>query len=543
MGLPAALAPGGKVVAQVADSRRGREGAVWRTPFPHPVRLPWLIGLILCGLASAQQPGFDAAEIKPSKDDFSHGDFGAGGRLELRGYTLLDFIRLAYGVEPSAVAGGPNWLDDDRFDLSAIGAASRDPLAGKKMLQAMLAERFHLSVHVEDKPTPVFALTVLKKSAGLVRSETSPGECQTSLVGGLMTFKCAGVSMAQFAADIHRLAGGYLNRPVVDKTGLTEGYDFTLRWTRPAALRKGDSADSSAELNLTVFQAVEQQLGLRFQPGTEPLPALTVDRVDRAPTLNVPDIAKLLHKDTAFEVADLKPSGRGETLHFRTLPGGRVEAQATPLETLFLYAFNTRERSVVNLPKWMATDLYDLSAKAPSADASSESIRVMLQAMLADRFGLKTHYEDRPEPVYVLTAPKRGAGLKESDGAERSNCKSGTNDNAQATLTCRNMTMAQFANKIGDYAGSYFDRPVIDQTGLTGAYDFTISWTSKGRYLGDSDGGVVGSPASGATIAAPPGGVTALQAVEKLLGSKIESQKRPREVLVIDAINRKPSGN
>ena len=98
------------------------------------------------------------------------------------------------------------------------------------------------------------------------------------------------------------------------------------------------------------------------------------------------------------------------------------------------------------------------------------------------------------------------------------------------------MTMPQFAMKIGDFAASYFDHPVIDRTGLTGAYDFTISWTSKRRYLGDS-------PGSDSTAQDPPGGVTAFQAVEKVLGNKIESQKQPRRVLIIDHMERKPTEN
>jgi uncharacterized protein (TIGR03435 family) len=96
--------------------------------------------------------------------------------------------------------------------------------------------------------------------------------------------------------------------------------------------------------------------------------------------------------------------------------------------------------------------------------------------------------------------------------------------------------MPQFAMKIGDFAASYFDHPVIDRTGLTGAYDFTISWTSKRRYLGDS-------PSGDSTAQDPPGGVTAFQAVEKLLGNKIESQKQPRRVLIIDHMERKPTEN
>ena len=486
----------------------------------------WLVFLFLPALASGQAPKFDAADIHASADDFSHGGFTAGARLELRGYTLLDSINLAYGVERSAVTGGPNWLDDDRFDISAKGSASPDPQIGKKMLQALLVDRFHLEVHTGEKPTPVFLLTAAKKSARMVRSEASAGSCEPSSENGIMTARCPGVLMTEFARDIRQWAGRYLNRPVIDRTGLPGAYDFTLHW----------ATDPGPELSQSIFKAAEDQLGLKFVPGMASLPTLSVDRVDRTPTPNVSDIAKLLGKYTQFEIADLKPSRPGETRRFRRLPGGRVEAEATPLQFLFLYGFMITEDRVENLPKWLESDTYDLSAKAPSPDLDTESLRAMLQSLLADRFGLKTHYEDRPQPVYVLTAPRHATKLIESDGSVRSNCKSGAGDYGQTTLTCQDMTMAQFAMKIGDFAASYFDHPVIDRTGLTGTYDFTISWTSKRRYLGDSVSG-------DSTAQDPPGGVTAFQAVEKLLGGKVESQKQPRPVLLIDHIERKPTDN
>jgi uncharacterized protein (TIGR03435 family) len=485
-----------------------------------------LLLLLLLPPVSAQAPKFDAADIHGSADDFSHGGFSSGGRLELRGYTLLDSINLAYGVERSAITGGPNWLDDDRFDISAKGSPSPDPQAGRKMLQALLADRFHLEVHTVESSTPVFLLTVVKKSSRLARSEASSGGCEPSSENGIMTARCPGVLMTEFARDIRKWAGRYLTRPVIDKTGLTGAYDFTLRW----------STDPGRELNQSIFKAVEDQLGLKFVPGTEPLPALRVDKIDRTPTANVADIEKLLGKYTQFEIANLKPSHPGETQQFRRLPGGRVEAEAISLQFLLFYGFMTAEARVENLPRWLETDTYDLSAKAPSPDLDTESLRAMLRSLLADRFGLKTHYEDRPRPVYALTAPKHPPKLTQSDGSVRSNCKSSAGDHGQIVLTCQNMTMAQFAMKIGDFAASYFDHPVIDRTGLTGAYDFTISWTSKRRYLGDA-------PSGDSTAQDPPGGVTAFQAVEKLLGNKIEAQKQPRQVLIIDHIERKPTEN
>jgi uncharacterized protein (TIGR03435 family) len=484
--------------------------------------------LLLPSLAFGQLPKFDAADIHASTSDFSHGGFLPNGRVELHGWTLLDLIAFAYGVERAAVFGGPNWLDDDRFEVRAKRPAPSTPTIDRQMLQALLAERFHLAAHTEQKPMPVFELTVARKSSAIAPSET-PGECEPSLQDGVMTLRCRGVSMSEFARVIRPLAANYLNLPLVDKTGLTGSYNVTIHWTRPGI-----------EPSESIFDAVQSQLGLKFVAGTEPLPALTIDHVDRAPAPNPPETGKLLPRYTEFEVADLKPSRPGETQRFRTLPGARVEAQAIPLKTLLLYGYETGERWVANLPKWMETDLYDLSAKAPSPDADNESIREMLKSLLAARFQLKTHYEDRPEPVYVLGPPKRAGKLTPSDGSVHSNCRTAAGTNGETTLTCRNMTMAQLAAKIGDYAPAWFDRPIVNNTGLTGAYDFTVSWASKSRYLAAQN---LGTPAGGDAAPDPPGGITAFQAVERLLGDKVESQKQLRPVLVVDRIARTPTAN
>lgn len=481
--------------------------------------------LVLPGIAWTQTPRFDAADVHAGTTDFSHGGFLPNGRVDLRGWTLLDLIAFAYGVERDAVSGGPNWLDDDRWDVRAKRPAPSDANTDRQMVQTLLAERFHLAAHIEEKSTAVFALTVAKKSSALVSSDASGGECEPSTADGVMTLRCRGVSMAKLTSEIRRFGGNYLNRTVVDQTGLAGAYDFALHWTRPGV-----------EPTESIVQAIENQLGLKLRPTTAMLPALSIDRVDRIPTPNPPETDKLLPRYTEFEVAVLKPSRPGETKRFRTLPGGRVEAEAVPLKTLLLYAFETGERWVVNLQKWMEADLYDLSAKAPATDADNQSVRDMLKSLLAARFQLKTHYEDRPEPVYVLTAPKRATRLAPADAAAPSNCKSRMGAGGETTFACRNTTMAQFAERLGESAGAWFDQPVIDETGLPGAYDFSIFWASKARYLAPP-------AADDANTPDPPGGVTAFHAVEQLLGDRVESQRRPRRVLVIDSIERRPSDN
>jgi hypothetical protein len=223
--------------------------------------------------------------------------------------------------------------------------------------------------------------------------------------------------MAELGADLRQWAGGQVNRPVVDKTGLGDAYDFKLRWSSTGP------SEAVASPRSSIFQALEA-VGLRLVQANEPLAVLSVVSVSRTPTPNVPNIAELLAKATQFDAASLKPSTRGEVRSFNISAGGLIDAHAVPLSFLLLYGYTVSASMVVNAPAWFETDTYDLTAKAPSGSNDRESIRLMLRSLLGDRFQLKTHFEDQPRPAYVLTAPKHPPKLKESDGSVRSNCRS-----------------------------------------------------------------------------------------------------------------------
>jgi uncharacterized protein (TIGR03435 family) len=109
------------------------------------------------------------------------------------------------------------------------------------------------------------------------------------------------------------------------------------------------------------------------------------------------------------------------------------------------------------------------------------------------------------------------------------------------------MTLAQFAEQLPNIAGGYIHSPVLDNTGLTGSFDFTLSFSTAGAFRGGAGGGRGGdaAPPSGDTPAAadPSGAISLFEAVEKQLGLKLEMQKRPVSVLVIDHVERKPTDN
>jgi uncharacterized protein (TIGR03435 family) len=141
------------------------------------------IGLVLSSLAFGQS--FDISDVRVSAaatnpDTFASGGLLRGGRYDLRRATMLDLIRVAWGVDPDRVVGGPSWLELDRFDISAKAPASGAPEAVGPMLQALLADRFGLAVHNDTRPLPAYALRMGKEKPKLRESDSSGAQAGAS---------------------------------------------------------------------------------------------------------------------------------------------------------------------------------------------------------------------------------------------------------------------------------------------------------------------------------------------------------------------------
>ena len=177
----------------------------------------------------------------------------------------------------------------------------------------------------------------------------------------------------------------------------------------------------------------------------------------------------------------------------------------------------------------------------------------MLQAMLIDRFKLKAHFEDRPVDAYTLVAVKPKL-KKAADPRARTGCKTANGTGiivlagatiANRQLTCQNITMPQFADQLQILAGTYVSYPVVDATSLEGAWDFTLSYAAipPARLAGLRGANLFGGGPDAPGASEPVGGTTLFDAVEKQLGLKLEMQKRPYPVFVIDHIEEKPTDN
>jgi uncharacterized protein (TIGR03435 family) len=477
---------------------------------------------------------FEAADIHTTTSTSDDASFLANGRIEARGVTMLRLISMAYSVPNTRVAGGPSWLDNDRFDVVAKAPGGATAIAMRTMLQNLLAERFHLTVKNEEKPMPGFALTLVKK--GLAKPSEKPGDpdCKRTAEEGVLSLVCHNVTMASLGERLQQAAPAYFNMTTVDKTGLTGTFDFKLSWMGRGAITPGSE--------MSLYVQLEKQLGIKAEQQNIPTPVVSVISVDRTPTPNPPDtIDKLGKAPTEFDALTFKLSRPDEKEDFR-LTNGQIDAKAVKLKDMIVFAYDVEDDWVRGGEKWLETDHYDILAKTAPTE-SADTMRVLVQSALADRFKLKVHKEAQPVSVYALTVNK--SKLKEADPKGRSTCQRSFAD-GQQVLICTNTTMEQFAKRLRDHPGAaaYLDHPVVDLTGLKGAYDFTVAWTPRARTLGNGPQVPSTMETSAVPVASDRGnGLTLFEAVDRQLGLKLVSQKHPMQVVVIDHMQRTPTEN
>jgi uncharacterized protein (TIGR03435 family) len=245
-------------------------------PPPPPVRM-----------ATGAKPGFEVATIKPSDPNRPGKLFTVRGQNVVTiNTTLNDLIKMAYDLHARQIAGGPAWTETEKFDVTAKPDAAGQPSVAqiKILMQQLLADRFQLKFHREKKELNVYAIMVGKTGVKFGKSERDPN----SLPG--LFFRGPGTNVNVTNATIpdfaNLLQSVVLDKPVVDQTGLSEKYDFTLKWTPdPGQLldlggppqRPADNADAPPDL----FTAIQQQLGLKLESTKAPADVLVIDRVEK----------------------------------------------------------------------------------------------------------------------------------------------------------------------------------------------------------------------------------------------------------------------
>jgi uncharacterized protein (TIGR03435 family) len=543
---------------------------------------------IVCGWSQSNDaaPKFLAADVHPSAKSttaFSRVSPVRGGRYEIKQASMVDLIRIAYGFDNDKIVGGPSWLEMNRYDVAGKVPPDSKADEHKQMLQALLAERFKLVAHKDTRPLPAYALVAgkkpqLKEADGTgdmgCKPESgsgAPAEGTTRLFmmsangtqstfvlgpGATIHYQCRNMTMAEFASGLRGMMGADLGgRAVSDETDLKGRWNFDVRWSMQFMGPMGGTGD-----RIPLAEALEKQLGLKLEERQIPTPVMVVESVNEQPSPNPPGTAEALPPiapPTEFEVASVKPSdpgGRGG--RFMNQPGGRFVSEGMNLRFLIGRAFNTNNRdAIVGLPPWADTERFDITAKAPSADATAppldpETNAVLLRALLVDRFKMKYHNEDQPATAYTLVAAK--PKLKKADPTSRTYCK---NPNSAPgvppgtrIIQCQNVTMAQFAERLQNL-GPELSWPVADGTELEGGWDLTLSFSPNFQMAMPAGRGgdrpmESGPPGAAVPMASDPTGrLTIFEAIEKELGLKLVSQKRTMPVIVIDHIEQKPTEN
>lgn len=247
-----------------------------------------------------------------------------------------------------------------------------------------------------------------------------------------------------------------------------------------------------------------------------------------------PDAPKPMAQESnpSFEVATVKPSApdqRGRSIHVQ---GRRFSTTETTLGYLIAWAYGLHARQIAGAPEWVDREKYDLMGEAENDGQPNErQWKGMVQKLLADRFLLVFHREQREIPVYVLMAEKTGQKLTKSSG----------NPDRLAGMGFRGRPGAFFAHdaNMADFASfmqiAMVDRPVIDKTGIAGRFDFVLDWNPDDFELAR-----LGAERSAAMEAAPNPDL--FTAIRQQLGLRLEGTKTPAEVFVIDRAER-PSAN
>jgi uncharacterized protein (TIGR03435 family) len=259
---------------------RATPTTAWEIPEPPPP--PRL-------MPADAKPTFEVATIKPSRPDAPGSSIlvGRGGSnlFTTTNTTVADLIVFAYGLHAKQVTGGPAWMESEKYDLSGKpdlpGMPNVEQL--KTMVQKLLADRFQLTFHRDKKELSVYALTVAKGGPKLNKSE-SAGTLPGFGGRGPGNVMVRNSGMGEFAGF---LQSRIVEKPVVDQTGLTGRYDFTLKWTPdPAQLAAmGPNAPppppADADAPPDLFGAFQQQLGLKLEPTKAPVEVFVIDKVQK----------------------------------------------------------------------------------------------------------------------------------------------------------------------------------------------------------------------------------------------------------------------
>ena len=554
--------------AMIAEEQTPSTGSIAEVQADAGAAHPGVVGAD----AAASLPRFEVASIHPS--DPKGGPIGIfnypGGRLGCSQCTLKYLMMEAFNLQSWQIDGGPDWTDPvkgDRYDIQAK-APQDSPVSRvsppltktalnaeqREMLEGLLIDRFQLKFHRETRQGPVY---LLERGSKPLLLEPPKDANEYSWAGGVeggAVYRGTGlagtnIAMPQLAARL----SGWLHRPVVDQTGLKGAYDFRYE--------TGDNAPDADVADAIQYSL--QAIGLKVVAAKGQVEAVVVDSAKR-PSVDGSEVVREQGSGNTeqtggagaaayvprmtFDVASVRVAS--ET-NFRVPMGGPGwTPHSTHVQWTFTIggilnmAYGVNSFQLTGVPNW--TTVFAIEAKGDTeADAKMAALPIdeqrmeqqhMLQALLEERFKLKTHWETREGDTYNLVVAKGGPKLG-AEGSMPPSAEELKNFGDHPVPPLRQKgdhglpEWVGNASPMGDLAsilGAMFGRPVIGKTGLAGKYDFVLKY--KGRW--DSDRSADDMEPT------PP----LDRALQEELGLKVEQAKGPVKVLVIDHIE-KPSEN
>lgn len=229
-------------------------------------------------------------------------------------------------------------------------------------------------------------------------------------------------------------------------------------------------------------------------------------------------LAQPQNAQPAYEVASIKPNNSASGSSSSHETQGQIVMTNQSLKRLIERAYDVKPFQVTG-PDWLEAVHFDITAKYPP-DAKRDDRLLMLRTLLEDRFRLAVHHESKDMPGYALVVAKNGFKLKPVEPGRASSNSEG--NGLVRTLTGTKLSMAQLA----DFMARTLAEIVVDKTGIDGVYDFRLRWTTDDQNTDATD--------------AAPSLFTALQ---ETLGLRLQSQKVPAEIVVVDHVERTPTEN
>jgi uncharacterized protein (TIGR03435 family) len=230
-----------------------------------------LLGCAALSLHSQPAPSFEVASVKVSPPRQGTARYTTmdndPGLFRCSNITLKNLIAIAYRTSDRLIVGGPSWLDETAYDVDAKLPPETPKDQVPDMLQTLLAERFKLAVQRESKQQRSYSLVVGKNGPKLKASQDSG---QNNLLRGRIVGPALTMGVL---ADLLARSVGY---QVVDKTGIEGAFAVDLKWTLDDAKTPGPN----------LFAAIQEQLGLKLEPGKSTVETLVIDRAERVPTDN-----------------------------------------------------------------------------------------------------------------------------------------------------------------------------------------------------------------------------------------------------------------